>query len=133
MATSISGCAPPSRTVNVSRQAGLAEASRLEIAELASEPEGHYEPRLTISDPSVLGRLAAALDTNLPLLPLLDCPAEYRLSFGLRTGEVQEFNYYCLEGPSFLHGAQGFWSGQGVQPPDQFDAAMSDLLKALPD
>lgn len=105
----------------------------MEIAELATEPQAHYEPRLTISDPSVLGRLAAALDTDLPLSPLLDCPAEYRLSLVLQTGEVQELSYYCLEGPSFLHGAQAFWSGQGVQPPAEFDAAMSDLLESLPD
>ena len=129
----ISGCVLSRRTINVSKLAGLAQVSRLEIAELVMEPEAHYEHRLTVTDPSVLRRLTVALDTDLPRVPLLDCPAEYRLSFVLATGEVQEFGYYCEESPSFLHGAQAFWSGQQVEPPAEFDAAMSDLLETLRD
>lgn len=132
-AIGIGGCVSWRRTINVSKQAGLAQVSRLEIAELVMEPEAHYEHRLTVTDPSILSRLADALDTDLPLVPLLDCPAEYRLSFVLATGEVQEMGYYCQEGPSFLNGTQAFWSGQQVEPPAEFDAAMSDLLKTLPD
>lgn len=131
--TAISGCVLSRRTINVGKQAGLAQVSRLEIAELVIEPEAHYEHRLTVTDPSVLRRLTAALDTDLPLVPLLDCPAEYRLTFVLATGEAQEFGYYCQEGPAFLYGTQAFWSGQQVEPPAEFDAAMSDLLKTLPD
>jgi hypothetical protein len=131
--TGIDGCAPLRRTVNVSEQANLAQVSRLEIGELAVEPEMHYEHRLTVTDPSILRRLTAALDADLPLVPLLDCPAEYRLSFMLATDEMQEMGYYCKEGPSFLNGAQDFWSGRQVEPPAEFDAAMSDLLETLPE
>ena len=70
---------------------------------------------LTVSDPSVLGRLTAALDADLPLGPLVDCLARYRLSFVLATGEVQVLDYYCEGGTSFLRGEQAFWSGQQVQ------------------
>jgi len=133
LAIAVGGCVSSRRTINVSKQAGLDQVSRLEISELVIEPEGHYEHRLTVTDPSVLSRLTVALDSDLPLVPLLDCPAEYRLTFVLATGEAQELGYYCQEGPSFLHGTQAFWSGQQVQPPAEFDAAMSDLLKTLPD
>ena len=133
LTTGVGGCVPLRRTVNVSEQAGLAKVSRLDIAELVLEPQAHYEQRLTVTDPSVLSRLTMALDTDLPLVPLLDCPAEYRLSFVLAAGEVHEFGYYCEEWPSYLNGNQAFWSGQQVQPPAEFDAAMSELLEALPD
>jgi len=131
-ATGIGGCVSSRRTINVSKQAGLAQVSRLEIAELVLEPNTHYEHRLTVTDSSVLGRLAAALDADLPLGPLAECLAQYRLSFALATGEVQVLDYYCKDGTSFLRGAQAFWSGQQVQPPAEFDAAMSDLLKTSP-
>lgn len=127
----VGGCASLSRAINVTRQANLAQATQLEIAELVIEPQAHYEHRLTVSDPSVLGRLTVALDANLPLGPLAECLAQYRLSFALATGEVQTFDYYCKDGTSFLRGAQAFWSGQQVQPPAAFDAAMSDVLKTL--
>lgn len=128
-AIGIGGCVSSRRTINVSKQAGLAQVSRLEIAELVTEPQAHYEPRLTVSDPAVLSRLTVALDTDLPLGPLAECLAQYRLSFTLATGEVRALDYYCKDGTSFLRGAQAFWSGQQVQPPAEFDAAVSNLLQ----
>ena len=124
----IAGCVPSRRTINVSKQASLAQISQLEIAELVIEPQTHYEHRLTVTDPSVLSRLTDALDADLPLGPMAECLAQYRLSFALATGAVQELDYYCEGGTSFLRGAQAFWSEQQVQPPAEFDSTMSDLL-----
>lgn len=126
-----SGCVSSPRTVNVSERAGLAQASQLEIAELVIEPQAHYEHRLTVTDPSALRQLNAALDADLRLGPLVDCLAKYRLSFVLAGGEVQTLDYYCASGESFLTGAQAFWSGQLVKPPAEFDAAVSSLLQTL--
>jgi hypothetical protein len=132
-AMAVAGCVSGGRTVNVSKQAGLAQVSQMEIAELVIEPRADYEHRLTVTDPSILNRLTTALDADLPLGPLAECMAKYRLSFALATGEEQAFDYYCEGGASFLRGAQAFWSEQQVQPPADFDAAMSELLKTLPD
>lgn len=128
-AIGICGCMSLHRTINVSKQAGLAQASRLEIAELVIEPQAHYEHRLTVTDLAVLRRLNVALDADLRLGPLADCLAQYRLRFVLATGDVQAVDYYCEGGMSFLTGAQAFWSGQQVKPPAEFDAALSNLLQ----
>jgi len=125
----LGGCVSSGRTVNVSQEAGLAQVSRLEISELVIEPDMHYEPRLTVTDPSALSHLAVALDTDLPLGPLAECLAQYHLRFAFATGGAQELDYYCKDGASFLRGAQPFWSEQQVQPPAEFDAAMGDLLQ----
>jgi hypothetical protein len=126
------GCVSVPRTVNVSEQAGLAEATRLEIAESVTEPQAGYEQRLIVTDPTVLSRLDAALDADLPLGPPVDCLAQYRLRFVLTTGEAQVLDYFCQGGESFLTGGQTFWSGQQVVPPAEFDAIMGDLLRTLP-
>jgi hypothetical protein len=131
-AIGVCGCASSPRTVNVSEQARLAQASRLEIAELVAGPELHYVHRLTVTDPSVLSRLNVALGADLPLGPLAECLAQYRLSFVLATGEMQPLDYYCEGGTSFLRGTQAFWSGQQVQPPAEFDAVLSNLLPIPP-
>ena len=131
-ASGVVGCALSSRTINVARRANLAQATKLDITELVIQPQVHYEHRLSVSDPSVLRRLAVALDTNLPLGPLAECLAQYRLSFTLATGEVQVLDYYCEGGTSFLRGAQSFWSRQQVQPPAEFDAVVSNLLRRPP-
>jgi hypothetical protein len=127
-----SGCASLHPTLNVSEQAGLGQAQRLEIEELVSGPELRYVHRLTVSDPAVLRELSTALDADLALGPLVDCLARYRLSFVLATGEVQALDYYCDGGTSFLRGAQSFWSGQQAQPPAEFDAVLSNLLPEPP-
>ncbi len=107
----VSGCVAVPNVINVSEHAGLARASRLEIAELVREPDAHYVHRLTLTDPAVLAKLGAALDAGLPLEPQVDCLAKYRLSFVLATGEVQALDYYCEGGRSFLTRRPGLLVG----------------------
>jgi hypothetical protein len=125
----LAGCLSSAPTVNIAKEAGLARAAQLEIAERVSDPSTHYVPRLTITDPTILSQLTAALDSAAPKEPLAECLSQYHLSFALATGEVQVLEYYCEGGASFLRGDQAFWAGEQAKPPAKFDDLMTHLLQ----
>jgi hypothetical protein len=128
MAAGMAGCLT-SRTINIAKEAGLAQITRLEIAELVREPSTHYVSRLTVAEPATLAQISAALDRAAPLGPLAECLSQYQLSFTPAAGEVQVLQYSCEGGESFLRGAQGFWRGQQARPPAEFDELMHRLLQ----
>ncbi|MSP12521.1 MAG: hypothetical protein EXR62_06140 [Chloroflexi bacterium] len=119
-------------SLNVAQAANLAQTTQLEIAERAKAPQTGFTPRLTITDKPTISQLVAALDKNLPWGPLARCLGQFRLSFRLASGQVQEFEYFCEgaanPGASFLRGSQPFWQGQQVQPPAEFEQSIQRLL-----
>lgn len=128
----LAACGQPSGRINVVQVADLAQTTQLEIAELVTEPQMDYVHRLTITDASSIHQLTTALDRDLPLGPRARCLGQFRLRFYLATGQVQEFEYYCEGGVSFLRGGQTFWRGQQVEPPAEFDQLIQHLLTTLP-
>ena len=98
------------------------------IRDAESEP---YIHRMTITDPSMLGRLLDSMDTNLQVTLKLACIPEYELHFHLRDGTVQTFGYSC-HGASFIRGEQGFWESEDYDPPEQFDALIEEQLALNP-
>lgn len=121
----VAACVPAG--VNVTRVANLAQTTQLDIADLATAPQAVGTPLFSTTDATTIQQVVRLLDTTLPLGPMAECLGQYQLSFHLSSGEVQQFEYFCRGGASFLRGDQAFWSNQQVQPPAAFD----DLIKAL--
>jgi hypothetical protein len=112
--------------LNVARKAGLAGARQLEILEQGATAADNVS-RAVITDQATLRKLAALLDTPLPLGPRARCLGRYLLRFDVQ-GRIEEFEYYCQEGTSFLRGGQEVWQGKQGQPPAEVDALVRSLL-----
>jgi len=128
----LAACGQPSGQINVVQSTDLAQTTQIEIAEMVTEPQTDYKHRLTITDTSSIHEVVMALDRDLPLGPRARCQGQFRLRFHLATNQVQEFEYYCEGGVSFLRGGQAFWQGQQVEPPAEFDQLIQRLLAAQP-
>ena len=118
-------CQSGGGNLNVARAASLSKAALLEIL----EGDGtSYVSRRIIAEPSAIQALAGTIDSALPLGPRARCVGQYLLRFQGADGQVQEFEYYCQSGTSFLRGGQAYWRGLQVVPPAGFDAAVRVLL-----
>lgn len=114
--------------VNVVREASLSRATQLEILEQSGNPPTGYVSRRTISDQTAVQRVVIMLDRRLSFGPRARCLGQYLLRFRTADGQVQEFEYFCLGGTSFLRGEQPFWQGKQVVPPAEFGALIQSLL-----
>ncbi|MBM4460598.1 MAG: hypothetical protein FJ011_23035 [Chloroflexi bacterium] len=126
------GCQGTAGQINVMAAADLSKATQLTIAEQVSPGQTNYAPRLTITNEPTIRQLVNLLDRGLSLGPNARCQGQFRLRFSLATGGMQEFEYFCESGASFLRGDQAFWQGQQVTPPAQFDDVIRGLLAAAP-
>jgi len=117
--------------INVVREAGLAATTAIEIREQASKPGMDQLRQGAITEPATIEQMVKALDRRLPLGPLTECLAQYRLRFLLPDGRAEEFDYFCEGGASFLRGSQPFWKVQQIQPPAGFDEVMRRALAEL--
>ncbi|MFN8474914.1 MAG: hypothetical protein U0822_22190 [Anaerolineae bacterium] len=106
-------------SVNVVQAAGLDQTTQLEI--IQTTPVGQAGAARVLTDTASIQPFIAALNQELPLRPRSRCLGQYRLRFHLSNGQVQEFEYFCQGGASFLRGDQAFWVGQEVGPPPEFD------------
>jgi hypothetical protein len=117
--------------INVVREAGLASTTAVEISELANKPDMDRLRQGVITDPATIEQMVKALDRRLPLGPLAQCPPTYRLRFRLADGRVEELDYFCQGGASFLRGSQPFWKQQEIRPPTEFDELMQQVVSTL--
>jgi serpin B len=126
-------------SVSFVEQAGLDQTVAIEIAVLTTETAGEsgaeapgYVSLLTITDHGLVKQIVSALDVALELGPRARCPNGYELRFHLEDGAVQTFGYACGPGgPAFLRGGQGFWQGQQVTPPDEFNTIVQEQLASV--
>jgi hypothetical protein len=126
-AMGLAACQTSLRGINVAREAGLASATTIEILESAAESPTDFVLRTTIGDPGTIQEVVKELDRRMPLGPPAVCLPQYRLRFRLSDGRVEEFDYFCEGGTSFLRGSQPFWKMQQVQPPAEFDLLVRRL------
>lgn len=112
--------------VNAAREAGLAGTTKLEILEQTGNAATNYTLRATITDQTTITSVVTELDRSLSLGPRARCIGKYILRFTV-AGAMQEFEYFCQEGTSFLRGGQAFWQGMQVQPSGEFDQLMARL------
>ena len=125
----LTGCGGGQGGLNVARVAKLSGAVRLEILERDESSLTSYASRGDVADQAAIQRAVALLDKPLPLGPRARCLGQYLLRFHLADGKVQEFEYFCQGGASFLRGDQSFWQGMEIEPPAGFDQAIRALLK----
>lgn len=120
-------------TVDVTVEAGLDDTTEILVYEQAECAPGMSVYLQTISDPAVVHRLVAMLDTKLELIAQEQCPTHYRLVFLLEDGSAQTFSYACQQAtPSFLGGDQDFWWGQSAIAPDHFSRVMGEEIASTP-
>jgi putative hemolysin len=118
--------------VNPAQQAGLGDATEIEVLELNTEASTGYVSRVTVSDPDVIAQIVAALDEDLRLGPRVRCPAWYKLRFRLADGTVEELGLGCsAENPTFVRGEQDFWQGyDGELPAELIPLIQAQLAEA---
>ena len=124
----LAGCGAGQGGLNVAREAKLSGAVRLEIRERDESSLTSYATRGDVAEQAAIQKAAALLDKPLPLGPLAQCLGQYQLRFHLADGKVQEFEYFCQDGTSFLRGDQPFWQGMEIEPPAEFDRAVRALM-----
>ena len=107
----LAGCGAGQGGLNVARVAKLSGAVRLEILERDESSLTSYASRGDVAEQAAIQKAAALLDKPLPLGPRARCLGQYQLRFHLADGKVQEFEYFCQDGTSFLRGDQSFWQG----------------------
>jgi hypothetical protein len=117
--------------INIVREGGLAGTTQIEILESPAEAPTDFVLRTTIADSVTTEQLVKMLDRRLPLGPPAACLPQYRLRFRLADGRVEEFDYFCEGGTSFLRGSQPFWKMQEIKPPAEFDALMQRVVATL--
>jgi len=131
--------ARPVTTANPSGASRLAQANRLEIRRIV--PSGTYPLVATITDPAVLGRLAAALDSDQPLVPSDGCEPQFSLTFllGTQTGATSSapppgpiFRYRCADRRDLLSGAQIYWEGDSIEAPQGFRDEFDRIVAGRP-
>ncbi len=123
-------------SLNVVEAANLGDTVQIDVLAPKTssvDPDASREPRqpgmeviLSITDPADIQALTSPLDTALPLVPPLRCPASYELQFHLKNGDVQTFNL----GLCGLYGDQPYWRSMTVKPPQAFVGKFNELLNA---
>jgi hypothetical protein len=131
IATTLGGCQTGLGGINVAREAGLASTVAVEISEQVNKPDMDRLRQGIITDPATIEQMVKALDRRLPLGPLSECLAQYRLRFRLADGRVEDLDYFCEGSASFLRGSQPFWKQQEIRPPAEFDALMQRIVATL--
>lgn len=127
----LAACQASLSGINVVREAGLASTVAVEISEQANKPGMDRLRQGTITDPATIEQMVKALDRRLPLGPLMECVPQFRLRFRLVDGRVEDLDYFCESGASFLRGSQPFWKHQEIQPPVEFDELMQRVVATL--
>ena len=124
----LAGCGAGQGGLNVAREAKLSGAVRLEIRERDESSLTSYATRGDVAEQAAIQKAATLLDRPLPLGPRARCLGQYQLRFHFADGKVQEFEYFCQDGTSFLRGDQSFWQGKQIEPSAEFDQAIRSLL-----
>jgi hypothetical protein len=124
----MAACQPGPSWINVVRETGLATTTRIEILKSTSDAPTDFVLMTAISDSATIQELVKDLNRRSMLGPPAACLPQYRLRFRLADGQVEEFDYYCEDGTSFLRGSQLFWHMQEIQPPTEFDLLMARLV-----
>ena len=124
----LAGCGAGQGGLNVARVAKLSGAVRLEIRERDESSLTSYATRGDVAEQEAIQKAATLLDRPLPLGPRARCLGQYQLRFHFADGKVQEFEYFCQDGTSFLRGDQSFWQGKQIEPSAEFDQAIRSLL-----
>ena len=124
----LTGCGGGQGGLNVAREAKLSGAVRLEIRERDESSLTSYATRGDVAEQAAIQKAATLLDRPLPLGPRARCLGQYQLRFHFADGKVQEFEYFCQDGTSFLRGDQAFWQGMQIEPTAEFDQAIRSLL-----
>jgi len=124
----LAGCGAGPGGLNVARVAKLSGAVRLEIRERDESSLTSYATRGDVAEQAAIQKAATLLDRPLPLGPRARCLGQYQLRFHFADGKVQEFEYFCQDGTSFLRGDQPFWQGKQIEPSAEFDQAIRSLL-----
>jgi hypothetical protein len=124
----VAACQTGDSWINVVQKAGLESTTRIEILKSTSESPTNFVMMTTINDSATIQELVEELDRRSALGPPAACLPQYQLRFQLADGQVEEFDYYCEDGTSFLRGSQLFWRMQEIQPPTEFDLLMARLV-----
>lgn len=120
----------PLTTVNVARAGGLARTTGIEVLE--QQGDGASTHWLTITDPALIGEIVAALDVELDLQPRERQLERYTIRFLQAGGRLAEVGYTPGAGPgAMLRGDGGYWYGQQVEPPPEFQRLMQEQLAAI--
>ena len=116
-------------TVNIVREAGLADTKRIELYEMT---EGGYLFRAAITSPADVGAVMAALDRPVELTPRVRCPDRFHAHFVGPAGSRVVLGLVCADLPEAIRGAQAFWRGQDARVPDDAARVIADAVARSP-
>jgi hypothetical protein len=133
VASQLAACGIVSTDVNIVRLAGLTGTSQIDVFQFDSEAgSAPYVLKLSVTDDATIGRIIAALDTELRTTLKVECIPEYELIFHLPDTSQETFGYTCdPDGPSFIRGDQAFLDGEDYAVPEEFDEIFLELIAAV--
>ncbi|NLD71274.1 MAG: hypothetical protein GX649_00995 [Chloroflexi bacterium] len=114
----------PQGPIHLLREAAIERAERIDV--LDRTPTGHYALRLRIDEPEALRRIVESLSQPLAPADVPEGAAERRLRWVLPDGEAVVWEH----GAGRMWGAQGYFRGQAVTAPAEFERLLAERLES---